>query len=251
MIELALVGIGTGNPDHLTLQAIRTLQSADVVLLPRKGASKADLADLRRTICEQHLTAQTRVVEFDLPVRDASTPDYLDGVNDWHDAIAAVWAALLTSHLPKGGRAALMVWGDPSLYDSSLRIAERLAAAGLRLHVEVVPGLTSLQLLTAVHAIPLNTLGGPVVITTGRQLRDHGWPEGAATVAVMLDGACAFSTLPPEGLTIWWAAYLGMPMQTADHGPLREAGPRIEAARAEARARHGWIMDIYLLRRTA
>jgi precorrin-6A synthase len=251
MIELALVGIGTGNPDHLTLQAIRALQSADLILLPRKGASKADLADLRRTICDQHLTGATRVVEFDLPVRDATTPDYLDGVNDWHDAIAAVWGALLASHLPQGGRAALMVWGDPSLYDSSLRIAERLAAAGVQMRVEVVPGLTSLQLLTAVHAIPLNTLGGPVVITTGRQLRDHGWPEGAATVAVMLDGGCAFASLPPKGLAIWWAAYLGMPMQITDHGPLPEAGPRIEAARAEARARHGWIMDIYLLRRTA
>ncbi|MCA3862067.1 MAG: hypothetical protein IOB81_25890, partial [Burkholderia sp.] len=47
------------------------------------------------------------------------------------------------------GRLALLVWGDPALYDSSLRIAERLQAGGLPLRVRVVPGLTSLQLLTA------------------------------------------------------------------------------------------------------
>ncbi|MCF1710213.1 precorrin-6A synthase (deacetylating) [Tabrizicola sp. J26] len=251
MIQLSLIGIGTGNPDHVTLQAIRAINAADVILLPRKGENKADLADLRRTILADHLTGPARVVEFDLPVRDAATPDYLDGVNDWHDAIAATWAGLIAEHAPNGGRVALLVWGDPSLYDSTLRIAKRLRAAGLEMSVEVVPGLTSLQLLTAVHAIPLNDLGAPVVITTGRQIRDHGWPAGADTVAVMLDGNSSFQAVPPEGISIWWAAYLGMPMQIMDHGPLADTGPRIIAARAAARAEHGWIMDIYLMRRTA
>ncbi|MGL6209164.1 MAG: SAM-dependent methyltransferase, partial [Paracoccaceae bacterium] len=42
MIDLTLVGIGTGNPDHLTLQAIKALNAADLVLIPQKGAEKAD-----------------------------------------------------------------------------------------------------------------------------------------------------------------------------------------------------------------
>jgi precorrin-6A synthase len=249
MITLLLVGIGTGNPDHLTLQAIRALNGADLILLPRKGSDKSDLADLRRTICADVLTGAARIVEFDLPVRDAADSDYLGGVNDWHDAIAAVWDDLIATHLPDGGRAALMVWGDPSLYDSSLRIADRLRAAGHDLRVKVIPGLTSLQVLTALHAIPLNTLGAPVLVTTGRQLRAGGWPAGLDSVAVMLDGTCAFQTLPPEGITIYWAAYLGMAQQISHAGPLGETGPLILADRAAARAEHGWIMDIYLLRR--
>lgn len=249
MIDLALIGIGTGNPDHLTLQAVGALTACDLVLLPRKGTDKADLADLRRLICDRNIGPATQVVEFDLPVRDAHTPAYLDGVNAWHDAIAALWADLLRQHLPQGGRAALLVWGDPSLYDSSLRIAARVQAGGMGLDVTVIPGLTSLQLLTAVHAIPLNTLGSPVVITTGRQLRDHGWPGQAETVAVMLDSGGAFETVAPQGVTIYWAAYVGMPQQILHSGPLSEAGPRILRDRAAARARHGWIMDIYLLRR--
>lgn len=248
-VELRLVGIGSGNPDHLTGEAARALGSADLILIPTKGEEKAELADLRRALVERLVTHPTRVAEFELPVRDEATPDYLDRVNDWHDAIAAVWGAAIDRHLPAGGSVALMIWGDPSLYDSSLRIAERLRAAGREVTVRVIPGLTSLQLLTARHAIPLNTLGGAVQITTGRRLRDRGWPEGAETVVVMLDGGCAFTTLPPEGVTIWWGAYLGMTDEVLDHGPLAEAGPRIVAARAAARAARGWIMDIYLLRR--
>ena len=55
--------------------------------------------------------------------------------------------------------------------------------------------------------------------------------------------------LDPDGLAIWWGAYLGMANQILDAGPLAEAGPRIRARRAAARAAHGWIMDVYLLRR--
>jgi precorrin-6A synthase len=249
MIDLVLIGIGTGNPDHLTLQAVGALQNCDLVLLPRKGADKADLADLRRLICDRHAGKATQVVEFDLPVRDASTPAYLDGVNAWHDATATLWAGLMRHHLPKGGRVALLVWGDPSLYDSSLRIAARVQSGGTDMTITVIPGLTSLQLLTAAHAIPLNTLGAPVVITTGRHLRDHGWPAGAETVAVMLDSGGAFETVAPQGVTIYWAAYVGMPQQILHAGPLLHTGPRILQDRAAARAQHGWIMDIYLLRR--
>jgi len=114
----------------------------------------------------------------------------------------------------------------------------------------VVPGITSLQALTAAHAIPLNTLAAPVTITTGRRLRAEGWPAGVETLAVMLDGACAFETIAPEGLTIWWGAYLGMAQEALIAGPLATVGPEIIMRRTELRARHGWIMDVYLLRRT-
>ena len=59
----------------------------------------------------------------------------------------------------------------------------------------------------------------------------------------------AFDGLDPQGVTIWWGAYLGMPEQILMHGPLASSGPEIIAARTDARARHGWIMDIYLLER--
>ena len=250
MIELLLIGIGTGNPDHLTLQAVRELNTADLVMISRKGAHKADLAGLRREICESVLTnPATRIAEFDLPVRDAANPSYRKGVDDWHDAIAGVWQAAMEP-LGGRGRVALLIWGDPSLYDSSLRIAERLKAR-MDLAVTVIPGITALQALTAAHAIPLNTIGAPVTITTGRRLRDEGFPQGVDRIAVFLDGECSFRSLDPSGLTIWWGAYVGMPEQIVLSGPVADLADRIVATRAEARARHGWIMDVYILDRAA
>lgn len=248
MIDLHLIGIGTGNPDHLTTQAVAAMNGADLILLPRKGRAKSDLIDLRRDICAAVLTGATRIVEFDLPVRNADAA-YLDAVDDWHAAIAAVWATQIAAHLPGGGRLALLVWGDPSLYDSSLRIVERMKGGGMDVRVTVVPGITSIQALTAAHAIPLNPLAGALTITTGRLLRAHGWPEGTDTVVIMLDAGYAFEVLDPHGITIWWGAYLGMAQEALEHGPLVDVGPRIAARRAALRARHGWIMDIYLMRR--
>lgn len=250
MITLSLIGIGTGNLDYVTLAAVRALNSADVILLPRKGDAKSDLLDLRRLLCERLLEAPvtTNIVEFDLPSRDGRN-DYLGAVDDWHSAIANVWAQLIDQHLPNGGRVGMLVWGDPSLFDSSLRITQRLSAAGRAVEVDVVPGITSLQVLTAEHKIPLNALAEPVQITTGRRLRERGWPNNAATVAVMLDSGGAFTTLSPEDTYIWWGAYLGMDKQCLIKGWLSEVSDKIIQRRAELREQHGWIMDIYLLAR--
>ena len=246
MINLVLIGIGTGNPDHLTLQAVKALNAADLILIPLKGETKADLAELRHQICSDVITnPATQIATFDLPSRNEATVDYRQRVEDWHDAIAAVWTQTIAAH-PHAGKVALLVWGDPSLYDSTLRIAARLHPAP---QIAVIPGITSMQVLTAAHAIPVNDIGEPFVVTTGRRLRENGWPAAVDSAVVMLDGQCSFATLPPEGITIWWAAYVGMPQQITLSGPLAEIGPQIIALRATARARHGWIMDIYLLRR--
>lgn len=253
MIQLSLIGIGTGNPDHVTGEARTAMNAADLILVPLKGEDKADLAGLRLAICKACVTnPATRIETFELPVRDPATPDYLNRVNDWHDAIAEVWERCIRTHLDAGGgpRVALLVWGDPSLYDSTLRIAQRVGAR-LPLSLRVIPGITAIQALCAAHAIPLNDLGAPVVITTGRQLRDKGWPDAAGTVVVMLDSGGAFEALASEGVHIWWGAYVGMAEQLLIAGPLAEVAPQIMAARAEARAGHGWIMDIYLMRRAS
>ena len=244
MATLSLIGIGTGNPDHLTGQARRAIAHADLILIPHKGSGKSDLADLRQRIVADIRPLDGAVMLFDMPERSSAVP-YLEAVDAWHDEIAQIWANSISQH-PSADSIALLVWGDPSLYDSTLRIAARLSPMP---RIEVIPGLTSLQVLTAAHKIPLNTLGGAVAITTGRRLREEGWPDGAETVAVMLDAACAFQVLNAPEYEIWWGAYLGMQEQILMAGPLEGIGPEIIETRAAARASHGWIMDIYLLRR--
>lgn len=251
MLKLLVIGIGAGNPEHMTVQAIGALNRADVVFLPRKGESKADLAELRREICRRFLTSEkTRIVEFDLPGRDAAGA-YLASVDEWHAAIADAYARLIADELGGRGSAAFLVWGDPSLYDSTLRILARLRSAyGIGFGIEVVPGITSVQALTASHAMPLNRLAGPVLFTTGRRLEEDlaGKPD---TIVVMLDGQLAFEALPADEYDIFWGAYLGMEQEMIVAGGLASASGEIAAKRAAGRAENGWIMDVYILRRKA
>jgi precorrin-6A synthase len=247
VLTISLIGIGCGNPAQLTLAAISSMNAADLILIPRKGDEKSDLADLRREICARVLTSSTtRLVEFDLPARDGDRDDYRGGVDDWHGAVAAVWSREIKVHLGDSGRVGFLIWGDPSLFDSSLRIARRLDPLP---EIEVIPGITAIQALCAAHAIPLNEIGAPFLVTTGRQLRESGWPHCVETVVVMLDAGTAFQSLDPAGLHIWWGAYLGMPHQIVFSGPLAEVAAKIVDARGEARARYGWIMDSYILKR--
>ncbi len=245
MFDLTLIGIGTGNPDHVTAQGAKAIRAADLILIPRKGDDKGDLAGIREAIiADTHSPA--RIAYFDIPKRRADK-GYLRGVDDWHAEIAGIWQQAINAADPAPRSVALLIWGDPSLYDSSLRIAARLDP---RPDTRVIPGITALQALTAAHAIPLNDIGAPVLVTTGRQLRDLGWPEGIDTIAVMLDGQCSFQSLDPTGLRIWWGAYLGMQNELAITGELAQVSAQIIRARAAARATHGWIMDIYLLKKS-
>lgn len=249
MITLCLIGIGTGNPKHLTLQAIEAMNAADLILIPHKGDGKDDLAGLRHQICRDVLTDDTtKIAEFALPVRDPDIADYRIRVGAWHDAIALIWVDEIQARLGSSGRVAFLVWGDPSLYDSTLRIADRVERT-MPMDLDVIPGITSIQALTAAHMVPLNRINAPVTITTGRQIRDHGFPDGDGTAVIMLDGECSFTKLNTKGLHIWWTAYAGMENEVSIAGPVADVTDKILRIRAAAREKHGWIMDIYMLQR--
>jgi precorrin-6A synthase len=77
MRKLSIIGIGAGNPDHLTVQAIKALSDIDVVFLIDKGSEKDALAQLRREICERHIKKPYRIVQAKDPERDPHRPDRL------------------------------------------------------------------------------------------------------------------------------------------------------------------------------
>ncbi|RWH76146.1 MAG: precorrin-6A synthase (deacetylating) [Mesorhizobium sp.] len=251
MRKLLVIGIGAGNPDHMTVQAIDGLNRADVLFIPDKGEKKNDLAELRRRICDQFVTNPgSRRVEFDVPVRAEPAPSYRSTVDDWHEAIAAIYESLIRDELSQDGCGAFLIWGDPSLYDSALRILERVRMRGnVEFELEVIPGITAVQALAAGHKMALNRIGDAIQITTGRRLTEEGLPDTAGSTIVMLDGKCAFNTLGDKDLLIHWGAYLGTPDEILISGRLGDVGDEIVRTREEARRKKGWIMDTYLLRK--
>ncbi|APE18474.1 precorrin-6A synthase (deacetylating) [Mycobacterium sp. WY10] len=243
MRTVHVIGIGAGDPDYVTSQAIRALNDTEVFFAMDKGEAKSDLVALRREICQRFITEPGyRFVELLDPKR-AADGDYTQAVADWHHARAQLWATAIETELGPDGVGAFLAWGDPSLYDSTLRILDEVVRH-VELDYDVIPGITAIQALTARHRIPLNDVGEPVLITTGRQLRTTGLTGSAV---VMLDGDCAFLGCPPQ-TRIWWGAYLGTSDELLMAGTVGDVGERIAKLRAEARAQHGWIMDIYLLR---
>ena len=139
------------------------------------------------------------------------------------------------------------------MYDSILRIIGPLSGKpAVAFEYEVIPGISSLQALAARHRIPLNQIAEPFQVTTGRRLlQTLAECPSATDVVVVLDGECSFKHIAADDFEIYWGAYLGMPDELLVSGKVRDVGPVIERLRAEARARKGWIMDTYLLRRPA
>jgi len=247
MRKLSIIGIGAGNPDYLTVQAIRALGEMDVVFLIDKGDEKHDLVRLRKEICGRYAEKSHRFVEAKDPPRDRTPDCYQTAVGEWHAQRAAIYETMIREELPEGQHGAFLVWGDPSLYDSTLQIVNKIAAMNtVAFELDVIPGITSVQALAARHKIALNRIGEPIHITTGRQLAAG---MSGDNVVVMLDGDCAFKNIKDPEVDIYWGAYIGTGDEILVSGKLRDCGREIETIRNEARRRHGWIMDIYLLRK--
>ena len=250
MRRLLIIGIGAGDPEHVTMQAVGALNEVDVFFVIEKSHETDELVRLRREICERYIREPTYgIVEIQDPPRDRTTPAYSAAVEDWRARRAELWERAIADELGGDGCGAFLVWGDPSLYDSTLAVLEQILARGaVAFEHDVVPGISSVQALTARHRIPLNRVGRPVQITTGRRLAD-GFPEGVDEVVVMLDADCSFRHLSDGDLEIHWGAYVGMDDEIVVSGPVSEVGEEIVRRRAEARERKGWIMDTYVLRR--
>jgi precorrin-6A synthase len=249
MRKIFIIGIGAGNPDYITVQAINALNEVDVFFVMDKGEEKEDLIRLRKDICERHIRDRSyRFVETADPPRDRAPSSYEPAVRAWHEQRADIYERLIGS-LGDDERGAFLVWGDPSLYDSTLRIIDQLVERGrVAFDYEVIPGISAIQALAARHRIALNRIGGSVHITTGRRIAES-LADTIDDAVVMLDGENAFKAIDDPGFDIYWGAYLGTEDEILAAGPLQEQAAKIEQVRAEAKKRKGWIMDTYLLRR--
>ena len=251
MKKVFVIGIGAGNPDYVTVQAINALNEVDVFFVMDKGEEKEELVRLRKEICDRYIENKSyRTIEAPDPPRDRHFASYEAAVGLWHEQRTALYEQLIGKELSDDECGAFLVWGDPSLYDSTLRIIERIIARGIvTFEYEVIPGISSIQALAAKHRITLNRIGKSIHITTGRKIAE-GLPNNVDDVVVMLDADCAFKNISEAATDIYWGAYLGTQDEILVSGNLRALTEDIERMRTEAKARKGWIMDTYLLRRT-
>jgi precorrin-6A synthase len=226
-------------PQHVTPEVADALRGCDYVIAACKREDDPLLA-VRQEICDAHGVELVAVPD---PERDRDDPaDYRSAVRDWHAARVTAYRSVVEE---RGGTAGFLVWGDPALYDSTIRVVEQLGRQ-LGVGYDVLPGISAPQALAAAHRIVLHEVGLPVLITTERRLRAE-IAAGATNLVVMLTSG--FDPMGIEDWQVWWGANLGDSSARLVAGRAGDVAATIRGMRAEARAEAGWVMDLYLLRR--
>lgn len=248
--KVLIIGIGAGNPDFVTVQAVNAMNQIDVFFIPNKGIEKEELARVRHEIIERHVRDRPfRTVEYKAPTRGRGAEDYEGAVSDWHDDVEAAYGKLIMEELDASETGAFLVWGDPTLYDSTMRILDRLQARGtFELDYEVLPGISSIQALAARHKVALCNIGRSILISSGRSMAAEGFPNNIDSVVFMLNADKALRSADGD-LDVYWGAYIGMPDEVLVAGKLKEVVDDIERIREEARRGKGWIMDTILMKK--
>jgi precorrin-6A synthase len=247
---IRLIGAGSGGLDQVTVEAVRAMNAVDFFVVTdkvKKDGSPDPLVTARTELLARHLDHEPTLVVVTDPERDRAASDYDRAVEDWLAARTEAWERAL---LENDGDAGFLVWGDPAFYDSTIRVLERVLERGrVEAELDVLPGVSSLQVLAARHRIVLHDVGYPVHVTTGRRLLEA-VEQGQTNIVVMLNR----SLEPLEALDdwqIWWGANLGTDDERLVAGRVADVLDAIDAARTEVKEAAGWVMDIYLLRAPA
>ena len=139
------IGLGPGDPELLTLKALRIIESSDLILCPRARIKSDSLA---RSILEQAAGCDLPVVEIEYPM----TRDREAHTQRWKEI-----AADTVRSLKEKKRVSFVTLGDPGIYSSFAYFLEALLEELPRLEWEIIPGVSSVQLAASKAGVPLVT----------------------------------------------------------------------------------------------
>ncbi len=145
--KLIGVGVGPGDPELLTLKAMRALGAADVIA----HFAKAGNPSHSRAIAAHHLRAGVAELPLYYPITTelpACSDGYRDALRDFYDGAAAEIATRLES----GRTVAVICEGDPLFYGSYMHLHTRLAA---RFPTEIVAGVTGMSGCWSAAGMPM------------------------------------------------------------------------------------------------
>jgi len=255
-VKVRIIGVGPGDPDQITVEALNALRSVDYFIVSDKsqgGGMPDPLVAARGRLLDKHLGYEPVVVRIEDPPRErrpeatGTSSQYDAAVGAWHEARSLAYEEALSTH---EGDAGFLVWGDPAFYDSTIRVLDRVRERGvLDLEVDVIPGVSSLQLLAARHRVVLHEIGEPLHVTTGRRLLEA-VGQGQRNIAVMLNRTIELdgAEMDLSDWTIWWGANLGTDSEELVSGRVGDVLEEIDSARVRAKEAAGWMLDIFLVR---
>lgn len=144
------VGVGTGNPELITLKALRILQTVTVLAYPTSEDGKS----FARSIVAEFLNDNQIEIPIVLPFKLEQSAQHL-----YDEA-----AEKLAQHLEKGRDVAVLCEGDPFFYGSFMYIFNRLSQ---RFATEVIPGISSVMASAAMIGVPLTYRNDVFMVLSG------------------------------------------------------------------------------------
>jgi precorrin-2/cobalt-factor-2 C20-methyltransferase len=139
------IGIGPGDPELITIKAIKALKSVDVICVPKSHARKPSMAlGMVKQILEER-EKPAEVLELVFPM----TRDELNNRKLWMENAAIVAAKA------KKGNVAFITLGDPMLYSTFLYLYECVKETYPEIELEIIPGVTSVTAAAASSNLPL------------------------------------------------------------------------------------------------
>lgn len=173
------VGIGPGDPELITLKALRCLQRVPVIAYPAPQEGDS----LARAIVQPHLAGGQRENKREIPIRMPMVAARFPAQEVYDRA-----AEEIGGELEAGRDVAVLCEGDPFFYGSFMYLFGRMAE---RYPVEVIPGVSSLTACAAVLGAPLvarNDVLTVVPATLAPEEIKRRLAEGGEAVAIVKVG---------------------------------------------------------------
>ncbi|MFN3504682.1 MAG: precorrin-6A synthase (deacetylating) [Caldimicrobium sp.] len=244
--KLYLIGIGPGDYKYLTEEAKELIEKLSLFFIPEKGGTKEELISLRLELLKKIKgdPKNYKVIYLPFPERERGI-NYKEKVKEWRREKAKILKNFLLE--TEGKEAGFLVWGDPALYDGHIEIMKEIEKE-IPLEWEVVPGLSSFQVLTAKSKLSLTEIATQVTFHTPRTLRKL--EKITNPVVVFLDNYETFKKfkVTDDDLQMYWGAYVGTPYEIIKKGSLKEIADEIIVLRKELKSKKGYIMEVYILK---
>jgi precorrin-6A synthase len=240
--KVYIIGIGPGDPKYLTLEAYEIIKKAKNFIIPLKKGPKEELTKIREKVIEFCKEGNTdyRIIKVEFPERKKGGSYKLE-VESWRKEKASILAEILKDV----DEACFLVLGDPSLYDGHIEIFKEVSK-NLPMEIEVIPGISTINLLSAKHKISLTKVAETLLVTTPRPLRKQ--KEISRNTVVFLDNYETFKLFKDDSeLMIYWGAYIGTEKEVLFNGKLSQCWQELVELRRKLKEKHGYIMETYLL----
>ncbi|MCW4005329.1 MAG: precorrin-2 C(20)-methyltransferase [Candidatus Bathyarchaeota archaeon] len=140
------IGVGPGDPELLTVKAVKALKTADVICVPKPHEDKPSMAlGMIKPVLRERRTPP-QLLELVFPM----SKDELNVKKLWTKN-----AAIIAESTKAGKTLAFITLGDPMLYSTFLYLYERLKETHPELELEIIPGVTSVTAAAASARLPL------------------------------------------------------------------------------------------------